>query len=151
MSEAAEPTQAEHVILMRRARTDAAFHGDERDRPLSARGEAATRTAAEDIFGAGHHPGPLLVSTALAARQTAQIMVDELHIRDEVIYSDLLYETLPEVMEAQLRAQAVAYTLVTLIADNPGITDLARFLAREPNAPSMGPAEWRYLPWPPRN
>jgi phosphohistidine phosphatase SixA len=147
VSEAAEPTQAEHVILMRRAATDAAFRGDERDRPLSTAGRAAARVSADAIFGDGHHPGPLLVSTALAARQTAEIMVEALHIRDEVIFSDLLYEARPEVMEAQLRVQAVAYTLVTLIADNPGITDLARFLAANPNAPLMQPAEWRYLPW----
>ena len=149
MSAAAEPATAEHVILMRRAATKAAFDGDERDRPLSQRGRIAAHKAAADIFGAGHHPGPLLVSTALAARQTAQIMVDELHIRDDVIYSDQLYSAPPEVMEAQLRVQAVAYTLVTLIADDPGLTDLARFLAGNPDAPAMQPAEWRYLPWPP--
>ena len=31
----------------------------------------------------------------------------------------------------------------------PGLTDLARFLARDPDAPPLQPAEWRYLPWPP--
>jgi hypothetical protein len=36
-----------------------------------------------------------------------------------------------------------------LIADNPGLTDLARFLAGDPNAPDMRPAEWRYLRWGP--
>ena len=150
MSREAEPAQAAHVILMRRADTDAGFRGDERERPLSAQGKLAARNSSDEIFGEGHHPGPLLVSTSLAARQTAQIMVAELHVRDEVIYSDLLYQARADVMEAQVRAQAVAYTLVTLIADNPGISELARFLASNPNAPDMRPAEWRYLPWGPR-
>ncbi|MEJ0100499.1 MAG: histidine phosphatase family protein [Pseudomonadota bacterium] len=149
MSEAPEPTQAEHVILLRHAQVDTAFKGDERDRPLSTAGKAAARKAARDIFGEGHHPGPLLVSTALAARQTAEIMVAELHIDIDVVYSDQLYGAPPELLEAQLRVQAVAYTLVTLIAHNPGLTDLARFLASNGQAPVMRPAEWRYLPWPP--
>ncbi len=149
VSEAPEPTQAEHVILMRHGQVDAAFKGDERDRPLSAEGRTAARKAAQAIFGEGHHPGPLLVSTALAARQTAEIMVAELHLDTDVHYSELLFGAAPEVLEAQLRVQAVAYTLVTLIAHNPGLTDLARFLAANGQAPVMQPAEWRYLPWPP--
>jgi len=146
-----EPATAEHVILLRRADTDRSFHGDERDRPLSAAGQAAARKAAQAIFGEGHHPGPLLASTALAARQTAQLIAEELRIpASDLIISDLLYDASGDVMEAQLRPTAVAYTLVTLIADNPGLSDLARFLAASPDAPPLRPAEWRYLAWPPR-
>ncbi|HTQ37225.1 MAG TPA: hypothetical protein VMH77_09330 [Steroidobacteraceae bacterium] len=150
MSQEREPATAEHVILMRRAATDRSFKGDERDRPLSAAGQAAVRLAAQAIFGEGHHPGPLLASTALAARQTEQLVAEELRIpAGDVFISDLLYDASGDVMEAQLRVQAVAYTLVTLIADNPGISDLARFLASDPKAPSLQPGEWRYLRWPP--
>jgi len=150
MSEGPEPTQAAHVILMRQAEGDASFRGDVFLRPLSARGRDAARLAAAAMFGDGHHPGPLLVAPVLSARQTAGIMLDELHLdADDVHYSDLLYEASADLMQAQLRIRAAAYTLPTLIADNPGITGLARFLAGNANAPDMRPAEWRYLPWRP--
>jgi phosphohistidine phosphatase SixA len=150
MSEDVEPTQAAHVILMRQAEADAAFRGDEFMRPLSERGRDAAWRAAAAMFGEGHHPGPLLVAPLLCARQTASIMVDELHLdAGDVHYSDLLYEASADLMQAQLRIRAMAYTLPTLIADNPGITGLARFLAGDANAPELRPAEWRYLPWRP--
>jgi phosphohistidine phosphatase SixA len=146
-----EPDHAAHAILMCPAQTDLSFRGDAFARPLSAGGRAAARQAAQAIFGDGHHPGPLLVAPVLAARQTAEIMMAQLHLpADDIHYSDLLYKASADVMQAQLRILAVAYTLPTLIADNPGITGLARFLAGDANAPEMQPAEWRYLPWRPR-
>jgi phosphohistidine phosphatase len=144
------PKYASHVIVMRQAHTVADFAGDEFDRPLSAEGRAAARAAAQAMHAEGHHPGPLLVSAALAARQTADIIAGELHIPgNDIKVTEVLFEAPPELLEARIRELAVPYTLVTLVADTPGVTDLARFLAQQPGAPEMQPAEWRYLSWPP--
>jgi phosphohistidine phosphatase SixA len=150
MDRDAEPTHAAHAILVRQAEADTSFRGDEFLRPLSAHGRAVAQRAAEAMFGAGHHPGPLLVGPLLAARQTAAIIAAQVHLPDDDIHHvDILYRASMDVMHAQMRILAVAYTLPTLVADNPGITGLARFLASDPNAPEMRPGEWRYLPWRP--
>lgn len=145
-----QPKVADHVIVMRHAHATEDFQGPDFDRPLSAAGRAAAVAAARAMHLAGHHPGPLLVSAAVRARQTAEIMAEELQLqRADIHFVDVLYQAPPEVLEARIRVLATAYTLVTLIAHNPGVTDLARFLAQQPQAPVMQPAEWRYLAWPP--
>lgn len=144
------PRVAEHVILMRHAHGQPDFQGADFDRPLSAQGREAALAAARAMHSAGHHPGPLLVSTAVCARQTMEIIAAELALPAADIHVvDGLYQAPPEVLEARIRVLAQAYTLVTLIAHDPAVTDLARFLARQPQAPALQPAEWRYLPWPP--
>lgn len=145
-----EPQYASHVILMRVAQADDAFSGPESERPLDERGRAQARASARAMHGAGHHPGPLLAAASLRARETAAILAAELQVPDEdVQIADGLFDAGPELLEARIRVLAKPYTLVTLIADNPGLTDLARFLASDPDAPVMQPAEWRYLRWPP--
>jgi phosphohistidine phosphatase len=145
-----EPSVADHVILMRHAHVQEDFAGSDFDRPLSARGREAALAAARALHGSGHHPGPLLVSAALYARQTAEIMMGELVVpREEIHVVDGLQGAPPEELEARIRVLAKAYTLVTLVGHNPGLTDLARFLAQQPGAAPLQPAEWRYLPWPP--
>lgn len=144
------PATASHVILMREGHAQQDFEGSDFDRPLTAEGRAAVLASAKAMHDAGHHPGPLLVSTALRARQSAQVMAAQLRLpADDIHFVDGLYDAPPEVLEARIKVLARPYTLVTLIAHNPGITDLARFLARQPDAPVMQPSEWRYLPWPP--
>lgn len=145
-----EPQVAEHVILMRHAHGEENFHGPDFDRPLSASGRTAALAAARAMHAAGHHPGPLLVSDSLLSRQTMQVIAGELALPAQDIHIvDGLYQAPPEVLEARIRVLAEPYTLVTLIAHDPGVTDLARFLAQRPQAPALQPAEWRYLPWPP--
>ena len=145
-----EPKVADHVILMRPAHGQPDFQGPDIDRPLSARGRTAALAAARAMHSAGHHPGPLLVSNSVRARQTLDIIAGELELPAADIHVvEGLYRAAPEVLEARIRVLARAYTLVTLIAHDPGVTDLARFLAQQPQAAALQPAEWRYLPWPP--
>lgn len=145
-----EPKTANHVIVMRHAEAQTDFAGRDFDRPLTAAGRRAAQAAARAMHAAGHHPGPLLASAAVRARETAAIIAQELQIpAAEVQIVDVLYQAPPELLEARMRVLALPYTLVTLIAHDPGVTDLARFLARQPAAPALQPAEWRYLPWPP--
>ena len=145
-----EPGVADHVIVMRHAHAQDGFEGRDFDRPLSAQGRAAALAAAKAMHTAGHHPGPLLVSAAVRARETADIMARELQLpQSDIHIVDVLYQAPPELLEARIRVLARAYTLVTLIAHNPGVTDLARFLAQQPGALPLQPAEWRYLSWPP--
>jgi phosphohistidine phosphatase len=151
VSEARPASQAEHVIVMRHAQSDAGWQGPDRERPLTAQGKVDAREAARAMHGAGHHPGPLLASTALRARQTAEIIAAELQLpAEDVHFVDSLYDATTDTLEVEIRALAEQYTLLTLVAHNPGVSELARILSKNPGAPGYEPGEWRYLPWPPR-
>lgn len=141
-----EPTTASHVILMRQPQVEPG----EGDRPLSAAGRAAALAAAEAMYGAGHHPGPLLASPTRAGRETLAIIASAVHVSsDDIYYSDALQGATSDMLEAELRKLAEPFTLVTLVGHNPGLSELGRILAQDPKVPDYQPAEWRHLPWPP--
>lgn len=141
-----EPTTASHVILMRQPQVEPGGG----DRPLSATGRAAALAAAQAMYGEGHHPGPLLASPTRAGRETAAIIAAAVHVpQADIYYSDNLQGATSDALETELRTLAAAFTLVTLVGHNPGLSELGRILARDPKVPDYQPAQWRYLPWPP--
>lgn len=129
---------------------ETAEEGPEQDRPLTAAGRAAARAAARAMYGEGYHPGPVLASDTAAGRETAQIIAAETHLGPEDIYlSDRLQGASTDTLEVEVRALAREYTLVTLVAHEPGVSELVRILSRDPRVPALQPGQWRFLPWPP--
>ncbi len=141
-----EPTEASHVILMRQPLAQP----DNSDPSLTAAGRAAALQAAQDMYGAGHHPGPLLASATRAGRETAAIIAAAVHVAPaDIHFSEHLQGATSDMLETEIRGLAEAYTLVTLIGHNPGLSELARILAQDPRVADLQPAQWRHLPWPP--
>jgi phosphohistidine phosphatase SixA len=141
-----EPTTADHVILMRMPLTE----GDERVRPLSNAGRTAALQAARDMYGSGFHPGPVLASNTPAGTETAAIIAAASHIPDsDIHFADDLFGATTDTLEVRIRALAAPYTLVTLVAHEPGVSELVRILSRDPRAATLLPGQWRHLPWPP--
>lgn len=143
-----EPTTADHVILMRMPQTEAG--GEERARPLSAAGRVAAQQAARDMYGAGYHPGPVLASSTPAGIEAATLIAATAHVPDtDVHFADDIYGATTDMLEVRIRALAAPYTLVTLVAHEPGVSELVRILSRDPRAATLLPGQWRHLPWPP--
>jgi phosphohistidine phosphatase SixA len=139
---------ASHVILMRVPQTLGG--GQDPSQPLGAAGRAAAQAAALEMYGAGHHPGPLLASNTPAAREAAAIIAGVVHVDGrDIHYSDEFVGATPDTLEVAVRALAEPYTLVTLVSWEPAISELARILSRDSRAPTLQPGQWRYLPWPP--
>ncbi|MET0282312.1 MAG: hypothetical protein ABW278_14480, partial [Steroidobacteraceae bacterium] len=67
----------------------------------------------------------------------------------DIFFSENLQGATTDALENELRTLAEAYTLVTLVGHNPGISELARILAQDPKVPDLQPGQWRHLPWPP--
>lgn len=142
-----KPNPASHVILMRQPETET---GAGEDPPLTAAGRASALAAAQQMYGAGHHPGPLLASNTRAGRETAEIIAAAVHVPPEDIrFSYNLHGATTDILEVEMRPLAEEFTLLTLIAHEPGISELVRILSRDPKVPPLQPGEWRYLPWPP--
>ena len=82
--------------------------------------------------------------TLQRTRQTAQILAEEFLLpEDAVRYVDSLYNASASTLEAEVRSAAMPGQLVVLVAHNPGVSNLARVLTGDPDAPSCQPAEWR--------
>jgi phosphohistidine phosphatase len=96
---------------------------------------------------AGHRPTLLLVSPARRTRQTAELLAAEFQLPAEALRCvDDLYNAGPATLLTELRDAAATKGLTVLVAHNPGVSNLARELARDPEAPLLKTAEWRALP-----
>jgi phosphohistidine phosphatase len=134
-------------IVVRHAHADwPNYQGPDFDRPLTERGLVDARSTGRAIRGAGHRPTMLLASPACRTRQTAEILAEELGLPGAAVrYVDGLYNATAHTLEAELRNAVGAGGLVMLVAHNPGISNLARVLTNDPDAPTCRPAEWRVL------
>jgi phosphohistidine phosphatase len=136
-----------HFILVRHAHAEwPNYRGADFDRPLTSRGLADARAAGRAIHAAGHRPTLLLASPACRTRQTAELLAGELQLPDGALrYVDNLYNATATTLEAELRKVTTAASCVVLVAHNPGVSNLARVLAEDPETPPCQPAEWRLL------
>ena len=134
-------------ILMRHANAEwPNYHGADFERPLNERGLAEARASARAISDAGHRPTLLIASPARRTRQTAEILAREFALTASAVqYVDSFYNASNSTLAAGLRNGAAPQGLTLLVAHNPGVTDLARELAPQEEAPPMKTAEWRVL------
>jgi len=122
------------------------YVGRDFDRPLTQRGLDEARATGHALRDAGLKPELVLASPACRTRQTAEIISSELQLSPQSIcLVDALYNAGPATLEAELRKAQGDHGLVMLVAHNPGISELARRLAKEPLAAPFAPAQWRVL------
>lgn len=136
------------VILVRHAHADwPSYDGSDFDRPLTPQGEADAAVTAQAIQAAGNIPARLLVSPALRTRQTASIIARTLGLDEAtIVLAENLYNASADTLEDELyRNTATTDGMVMLVAHNPGISELARRLGRDPSYRSFAPAHWRLL------
>lgn len=142
------PGAAHSVILVRHAHADwPDYHGSDFDRPLTPQGEADAAATAQAIHDAGNIPALLLASPALRTRQTASIIASRLGLAEAaIVLVDSLYNGSAETLEAELCRSATSSSgTVMLVAHNPGISELARRLGRDPSFRPFAPAHWRLV------
>lgn len=143
-----QPVPAQHVILM--CQPGVSPEDAMRGSRLDAAARSAVQAAARAMYESGHHPGPLLASATPAGRETAALIAEAVHVDPaDIHFSNELHGATTDQLEVEIRALALEFTLVTLVAFNPGVSELVRILSRDHRAPELQPGQWRYLPWPP--
>lgn len=135
------------VILIRHAHAEwPSYQGQDFERPLTERGLAEARASARAIRDAGHRPVLLLASPARRTRQTAELLAEEFQLSGaSLCFVDDLYNASSTTLRAGLCRAAAPAGLTLLVAHNPGVSNLARELANDPEAPPLRTAEWRLL------
>ncbi len=121
-------------FLMRHAKSD--WHANARDdfsRPLNARGQRDARRMGAWLREEGLVPDRILASPARRARQTAEAVATAVGLPvDAIHYHDPLYLAGRAALLAALQQEAPACSRLLLVAHNPGLDELATWLAAAP-------------------
>lgn len=122
---------AKQLYLVRHAKSswsDMSLHDFER--PLNRRGLRDAPEMGRRLKQRGISPEIVLCSSALRARQTAELLLPELGVRqDSIVFKDCVYEASVEILTDLIRRQPNDCGSVMLIGHNPAIGLLAGRLA----------------------
>jgi phosphohistidine phosphatase len=129
------------IILIRHAKSawdDPSL--SDHERPLAERGQRDAPKMAKRLKDRGIHADLILSSTALRAKETAQITAQELkYPNDQLVLEPSLFHASPHSILKYLRSQKDQYNTILIFGHNPGFTDLATFLGGDiDNLPTAG-------------
>jgi len=119
------------LIVMRHAKTQQVASTDSA-RELTSRGRGDARAAGSWLRKQGIEPDLVLTSSATRARDTTDLVVDELDVPPEVRVVDELYQASPEEALEIVAGVDGAEHRVLLVGHNPTMEELANLLARQP-------------------
>ena len=120
------------LMLLRHAKSSWAEAGlRDFDRPLAPRGKRAAPLMGRFLADHGIVPELILCSSTARARETLDLVLDELGGAPEVEFSETLYLASPREMLAELRALKADTQTVMLIGHNPGFHALALTLSND--------------------
>ncbi len=117
------------VILLRHAKSSWA-DGDleDHERPLNKRGRSAAPKMGRQLLEAELTPDLVIPSTALRARQTADLVAEASGYEGDVAPVEDLYLAAPSVYLEELARLPEAVQLPLLVGHNPGIGELVGWL-----------------------
>lgn len=105
---------------------------DDHARALTLRGIADAEAVARYLHKNGAAPARVLVSTSARTVQTADLVLRELSLALRADYRDALYLAEAGKILAMIQGLPARTGTVMVIGHNPGLEELAAFLAREP-------------------
>ena len=116
------------LMLLRHAKALRAEGLEDFDRPLSTTGRDQARLIGEFMAARRLEPGLALVSTALRARETFDLVDIFLHPPPERVDEPLIYEATANTLFGIARSLPGAQPCVLLVGHNPGFEELANDL-----------------------
>lgn len=120
------------LLLMRHAKSS--WKDDklsDHERPLKNRGIKEAKRIAKEIKKNNLIPDLILSSTAIRAKQTAEIIIEKLDIQGPVKYSDELYMAEPQDFVNVLNTVSNDHDIVMIVGHNPGLEALMQILDGE--------------------
>lgn len=122
------------LMLMRHAKSDWSAYTADIDRPLNSRGRRDADLMGAHLSSHKLIPDRLVVSAAQRTRETASLILQHLPVlKDNVIIDKELYladrGTICELIELYARASSRSGQRLMLLAHNPGMDDVVRYLS----------------------
>jgi phosphohistidine phosphatase len=110
------------LLLMRHAKSSWKDDSlEDHERPLKKRGKKDAKRIAKAIAKNNLTPDLILSSSAIRARETVEIIVDNLKYKGRIVFSDELYMGEPQDFINALRILSNDYTTVMIVGHNPGL------------------------------
>jgi len=129
------------IVLLRHAKSSWDNYGiSDHDRPLGPRGWNDMPKMAKRLKSQGIYPDLILSSTALRAKQTAEIVIQELGLSQSILtlYKDLYHASASTILQL-IQNQADKNLLIFVVGHNPGFNDFIELLGGViPNLPTSG-------------
>jgi phosphohistidine phosphatase len=111
------------LIIIRHAKSDQSFFGNDFERPLNDRGKHDAPEMAKRLSDKKIKPDALVASPATRAKKTAELFAENLHLpAAEIIFISALYHAAPEVFYDVISNLPDELNTVAIFSHNPGIT-----------------------------
>lgn len=111
------------LFIIRHAKSDQSFFGNDFERPLNERGKSDAPMMANRLLDKKIKIDALVASPAVRAKKTAEIFATTLNIpATEIIFISALYHAAPEVFYEEILKLPDELNTVAIFAHNPGIT-----------------------------
>jgi phosphohistidine phosphatase len=111
------------LFIIRHAKSDQTFFGNDFERPLNERGRSDAVAMAKRLLDKKYKIDALVSSPAVRAKKTAEAFASSLQIPvDEIIFVSALYHAPTEVFYDTIAALPDTLNTVALFSHNPGIT-----------------------------
>lgn len=110
------------LLLMRHAKSSWKDDGlADHERPLKKRGRKDAKRIAKVIKKNDLTPDVILASSAIRAKETAEIVAKELDFNGQIVFLDELYMGEPQNFIEALKSSANDADIVLIVAHNPGL------------------------------
>lgn len=117
------------LLLMRHAKSNLDDKTEDRERSLSKRGKKNTERMAELLKDEKIVPDLILASNALRARQTAELLIDEMKYQGDRCYLNKLYMAEVEVYAQAIQRISDDAGCLLVIGHNPALESLLQILS----------------------
>lgn len=130
------------LFIVRHAKSDQSFFGNDFERPLNERGRSDAPVMAKRLLDKNYKIDALVSSPAVRAKQTAAFFAEGLNMSPAgIIFVSALYHAPPEVFYETVAGLPDDLNTVALFSHNPGITYFVNSLnsgAKIDNMPTCG-------------
>lgn len=111
------------LFIVRHAKSDQSFFGNDFERPLNERGKADAPMMAKRLLEKKIKIDALVSSPAVRAKRTAELFAENLKLpKEEIIFISALYHAAPEAFYEVITALPDSLNSVAVFSHNPGIT-----------------------------
>jgi len=125
--------QKHQLIIMRHAKSDWSVEGSpDFDRPLTSRGRKAAKQMGQWLKQQPFRIGQILCSPALRAKQTGQLVLEQLSLpQKSILWESRLYEASLLDLIALIHQYGEGVRTLLIIGHNPGLDQLLCHLCKE--------------------
>lgn len=130
------------LLIIRHAKSDQTFPGNDFERPLNERGKADAPVMAKRLLDKKMKIDSFVSSPAKRAKKTAELFVKEYGLlSDDVVFVSALYHAQPTIFYEVIKGLPDEFNSVAVFSHNPGITYFVNSLVpsvRIDNMPTCG-------------